>query len=70
MYKSSGPRITLKSLVYKSLLRSIMTYVYSDWGYDEKKLISKLQTFLNKSSVAKNNKNYNPTGEKKNRNNS
>jgi len=41
-----------------------MTYVYPDWGYDGNKLISKLQAFENKSSVAKSNKNYNPTEKK------
>jgi len=41
-----------------------MTYIYPDWGYDGKNLISKLQTFENKSSVAKSNKKYNPTEKK------
>jgi hypothetical protein len=38
----------LELIIYKSLLRSILTYAYPIWGYAANAYKNKLQTFQNK----------------------
>jgi hypothetical protein len=46
--QSSTIDINLALILYKSLLRSILTYACPVWGYAAKTYINKLQTFQNK----------------------
>jgi hypothetical protein len=46
--KSSSIDINLALIVYKSLLRSILTYASPSWGYAANTYINKLQMFQNK----------------------
>jgi hypothetical protein len=46
--KSSTIDINLELIIYKSLLRSILTYTCPVWGYAANTYINKLQTFQNK----------------------
>jgi hypothetical protein len=46
--KSSTTDVNLALIVYKSLLRSIVTYASSAWGYAAESYVHKLQTFQNK----------------------
>jgi hypothetical protein len=46
--KSSTIDINLALIIYKSLLRSILTYACPVWGYAANSYINKLQAFQNK----------------------
>jgi hypothetical protein len=46
--KSSTTDVNLALIVYKSLLRSIVTYASPAWGYVAESYVHKLQTFQNK----------------------
>jgi hypothetical protein len=46
--KSSTIDINLASIICKSLIRSILTYISPVWGYAANTYINKLQTFQNK----------------------
>jgi hypothetical protein len=45
--KSSTTDVNLAIIVYKPLLRSIVTYAYPAWGYAAESYVHKLQTFQN-----------------------